>query len=105
MQACVAANHDESQAWPSCLAGRLVLETENATPVKDAFVFSPICDGLNRAGEYRMEYTLTPALPQHAPLKAALNFMVGPAPATSLVMQVDAMQMLFTSLLGLHYTC
>ena len=75
----------------SCSAnaiGKLILEVENATPNREAFAFAPITDGLNTAGEYRLEYTLTPALPQHAPLTTAVHFTVKPGPAAAMSIQV-----------------
>ena len=59
-----------------------MLEVVNKTPVRDAFHFVPLCDGLHAAGCYTLRFVLSPALPTHAAQSTELTFSVaagGPA--------------------------
>ncbi|KAK9800826.1 hypothetical protein WJX73_002958 [Symbiochloris irregularis] len=67
--------------------GKLVAEVENSTPEKDAFVFAALADMLTVAGQYRLEYTLTPALPEHSPLTTSVAITVTSGPAASMSIQ------------------
>jgi hypothetical protein len=58
----------------------LLLTVENRTPVKDAFQFARITDGLQRAGSYALEYTAVPAVPGKPPLRLVVRLAVAPGP-------------------------
>lgn len=61
----------------------LLLTVENRTPVKDAFQFARITDGLQRAGSYALEYTAVPAVPGKPPLRLVVRLAVAPGPPCS----------------------
>lgn len=63
-------------------------ETENSSPEKDVFLFAAVADALAVTGQYRLEYTLTPALPEHSPLTASVAIAVTPGTAASMSLQV-----------------
>lgn len=65
-----------------------MLEVENATPVRDAYLFSAVQDGLNVAGEYRLQYSAGPVPPGQPPITAGLTFIVSPGVATSTALEV-----------------
>lgn len=48
-------------AAPAGKGAELVLEVENKTPLRDAFQFARLADGLRAAGRYVLEYELGPA--------------------------------------------
>lgn len=58
----------------------LVVCVENRTPVKEAFAFTRISDGLQRAGQYVLEFVATPAPGGQPPLRAAVQLVVAPGP-------------------------
>ena len=65
-----------------------MLEVVNKTPVKDAFHFDRIRDGLHKAGRYILRFELTPALPSHPCQVAKLALEVLAGPATQIVLGV-----------------
>lgn len=67
--------------------GELVLEVVNRTPLGDAFAFARVENGLARAGAYRLEYEMAPAVPGCAPLSLAVQLAVAPGPAAGFEIQ------------------
>jgi hypothetical protein len=62
------------------LAGQeLVLCVENKTPKMQCFQFARVTDGLHRAGQYVLEYTVTPAPPGQVSWRGHVSWCVCPA--------------------------
>ena len=59
----------------------------NRTPLGDAFAFARVENGLARAGAYRLEYEMAPAVPGCAPLSLAVQLAVAPGPAAGFEIQ------------------
>lgn len=53
----------EVVAVPATQDRELVLQVENHSPVKDAYYFSRLANGLTLAGQYVLEYTVSPCAP------------------------------------------
>jgi hypothetical protein len=68
-------------------AGELVLEAVNRTPLRDMFWFARIEHGLRRAGTYRLEYEMSPAVPGRPPLTLAVELLVATGPAVGFEIQ------------------
>ncbi len=66
-----------------------LLEVHNRTPCGEAFRFEPIQRGLTRAGTYRLEYELQPALPGVGLLTMAAELRVFPGPLARFDVQVS----------------
>lgn len=71
-------------------AGELVLEVVNRTPLRDAFSFACVENGLRAAGAYRLEYEMAPAVPGCAPLALAVELLVAPGAAVGFEIQARA---------------
>ena len=56
---------------------------QNKTPVKDAFQFARISDGLHRAGSYALEFVMSPTPPGQQQLHAVVKLAVAPGPPCS----------------------
>ncbi len=67
-----------------------MLEVVNRTPLRDAFSFARVENGLRAAGAYRLEYEMAPAVPGCAPLSLAVELHVAPGAAASFEIQARA---------------
>ena len=77
---------------PTCLrvpcAAELVFEASSHVPVKEAFHFERITEGLKRSGCYLLQHTLQPAIPDAGSLTLDTLLEVQPGTAASFGLQV-----------------
>ena len=83
-----------SSQVPTCLccscAAEAVFEASSHVPVKEAFHFERITEGLKRSGCYLLQYTLQPAIPEAGSLTLDMLLEVQPGTAASFGLQVSA---------------
>ena len=68
----------------------MVFEARSHVPVKEAFYFERITEGLKRSGCYLLQYTLQPAIPEAGSLTLDTLLEVQPGTAASFGLQVGA---------------
>ena len=92
-----------SSQVPTCLwypcAAEAMFEASSHVPVKEAFLFARITEGLNRSGCYLLQYTLQPAVPEAGSLTLDMLLEVQPGTAASFGLQVSAQSCTGTELL------
>jgi len=71
-------------------AGELILEVSNRTPVKEAYQFASIQEGLHTSGVYVLQYEMQPSLPGQPPLASCTRLTVGTGQPVSFELQVIA---------------
>lgn len=69
-------------------AAELIREVENNRATKDAFHFGKLVGDLERAGDYIVEYTLSPPRPALGQLTCSLTLHVKAGPAVEMAVQV-----------------
>uniref|UniRef100_A0A1D2ABE5 SMCHD1 ribosomal S5 domain-containing protein n=1 Tax=Auxenochlorella protothecoides TaxID=3075 RepID=A0A1D2ABE5_AUXPR len=76
----------EVVAVPATQDRELVLQVENHSPVKDAYYFSRLANGLTLAGQYVLEYTVSPCAPggPQGPPVLQIHVAVSPGAPTQL---------------------
>ena len=90
------------QSFPC--AAEVVFEASSHVPVKEAFQFERITEGLKRSGCYLLQYTLQPAIPEAGSLTLDMLLEVQPGTAASFGLQVSAQSCTGTELLDVRHT-
>lgn len=80
----------------------MLLEVHNRTPCGEAFRFEPIRDGLSRAGTYRLQYELQPALPGIGLLTMVAELHVTPGPLARFDVQASEPHLIASACKRMH---
>ena len=81
--------HDLVAFETNFTAAELVRELENSKPVRDTFHFGSLESGLERAGRYIVDYTLSPSRPALGALSASLTVNIKAGEAIEMAVQVS----------------